>query len=82
VVERRRIIQNDIEYAFLRYVFPGGMSIKYHINLSVLFTMTFEVTVCTLRILHLGGCNTGCTYILGDERLECSPAERGLGVFV
>ncbi|KAK4819530.1 hypothetical protein QYF61_006023 [Mycteria americana] len=33
-------------------------------------------------ILHLGWCNPGCTYRLGDKMLECSPAERDVGVSV
>ncbi|KAK4830736.1 LOW QUALITY PROTEIN: hypothetical protein QYF61_013186 [Mycteria americana] len=33
------------------------------------------------RILHLGQGNPGSTYKLGDERLESSPVERGLGGF-
>ncbi|KAK4823953.1 hypothetical protein QYF61_008339 [Mycteria americana] len=35
-----------------------------------------------ILILLLGQCNTGYTYVLGDERLECSLAERDLGVLV
>lgn len=30
----------------------------------------------------LGWCKPGHTYTLGDKRLECSPAERDLGVLV
>ena len=32
------------------------------------------------QILHLGHSNPGCTYRLGNERLESSSAERDLGV--
>ena len=31
------------------------------------------------QIVHLGGGSPGCTYRLGDERLESSPVERDLG---
>lgn len=33
-------------------------------------------------ILHLGRCNPGYRYRLGDEAQESNPAERGLGVLV
>ena len=33
-------------------------------------------------ILHLGHGNPGCTYRLGNERLENSSSERDLGVLV
>ena len=32
-------------------------------------------------ILHLGRSNPGCTYKLGDKRLESSPVEKDLGVW-
>ena len=34
------------------------------------------------QILHLWHSNPGCTYRLGNERLESSSAERGMGVLV
>ncbi|KAK4827214.1 hypothetical protein QYF61_015242 [Mycteria americana] len=42
--------------------------------------MKFNKNKC--RILHLGQGHPGCTYKLGDERLENSPVERDLGVWV
>ena len=42
--------------------------------------MKFNEDKC--RILYLGQCNPGCTYRLRAKRLECSPAERGLGVLL
>jgi len=42
--------------------------------------MKFNKSKC--QILHLGQDNPDCTYKLGDERLERSPAERDLGVRV
>ncbi|KAK4824965.1 LOW QUALITY PROTEIN: hypothetical protein QYF61_021752 [Mycteria americana] len=42
--------------------------------------MKFNKSKC--QILHLGQGNPGYTYKLGDKRLESSPAERDLGVWV
>ncbi|KAK4826949.1 hypothetical protein QYF61_012798 [Mycteria americana] len=42
--------------------------------------MKFNKSEC--RILHLGQGNPGYMYKLGDERLESSPMERDLGVWV
>ena len=42
--------------------------------------MTFKKSKCW--ILHLGWGNPGYTYKSGDERLESSPMERDLGVWV
>ncbi|KAK4824390.1 LOW QUALITY PROTEIN: hypothetical protein QYF61_014050 [Mycteria americana] len=42
--------------------------------------MKFNKSKC--QILHLGRGNPGYTYKLGDERLESSPTERDLGVWV
>ncbi|KAK4830414.1 hypothetical protein QYF61_010945 [Mycteria americana] len=42
--------------------------------------MKFNKSKCW--ILHLGQGNPGCTYNLGAKRLESSPAERDLGVWV
>ena len=42
--------------------------------------MKFNKGKCWL--LHLGHRNPGCTYKLGNERLESSPEERDLGVLV
>jgi len=42
--------------------------------------MTLNKDKC--QILYLGCCNPGCTYGLGDKRLEFSPEERDLGVLV
>lgn len=33
-------------------------------------------------VLHLGWCNPGCIYELGDKRLQCSPEQGGVGVLV
>ncbi|KAK4806610.1 LOW QUALITY PROTEIN: hypothetical protein QYF61_013865 [Mycteria americana] len=42
--------------------------------------MTFNKGKCW--ILHLGQCNTGGTYRLGDTTLECSPVERDVGALI
>ena len=42
--------------------------------------MKFNEGKC--QILHLRHGNPGCTYRLGNERLESSSAERDLGVLV
>ena len=42
--------------------------------------MKFNKNKCW--ILHTEWCNPGCTARVGDKRLECSPAERVLGVLV
>ncbi|KAK4813815.1 hypothetical protein QYF61_026419 [Mycteria americana] len=42
--------------------------------------MKFNKEKCWL--LHLGQCNPGCTNRLGDNLLECNPAERDLGVWL
>jgi len=42
--------------------------------------MKFNKSKCW--VFHLGWDNLGYTYKLGDERLESSPVERGLGVWV
>ena len=42
--------------------------------------MKFNKGKC--QILHLGHSNHGCTYRLGNERLESSSAEMDLGVLV
>jgi len=42
--------------------------------------MTFNKSKC--QILHLGWGNPGYTYKLGDKRLESSPTERDVGVWI
>ncbi|KAJ7423240.1 rna-directed dna polymerase from mobile element jockey-like [Willisornis vidua] len=42
--------------------------------------MQFEKTKC--KMLHLGECSSWYQYRLGDEQVESSPAEKGLGVQV
>ncbi|KAK4815838.1 hypothetical protein QYF61_008441 [Mycteria americana] len=47
---------------------------------AVTTSMKFNKSKC--QILHLGRSNAGHTYRLGEEWLESSPAERGLGELV
>ncbi|KAK4824906.1 hypothetical protein QYF61_021421 [Mycteria americana] len=47
---------------------------------AVINGMKFKKSKC--QILHLGWSNAGHKYKLGEEWLESSPAERGLGVLV
>ena len=49
-------------------------------RLAITNRMKFNKSKCW--ILHLGWCNPGCPYRLGDKRLECSPEERDLGILV
>ncbi|GAB0179064.1 hypothetical protein GRJ2_000371700 [Grus japonensis] len=49
-------------------------------NWAITNRMRFNRGKC--QILHLGRDNPGYTYILGDETLETSHAERNLGVLV
>ena len=42
--------------------------------------MRFNKSNC--KVLHLGQGNSHYQYKLGDERVECSPADKDLGVLV